>query len=655
MFHYKNPALSPEERAKDLLSRMTLREKVGQMQLVCKINRNFDGEEFDKTYPNGLGATYDTIELNPEEINRMQKHMVENTRLGIPIFMMSESLHGFFCNGATVFPQSIGLGASFDRKLVEEVAKAAGSDARSMGVFETYAPNLDLSKDPRWGRVEENYGEDPYLTSRLGVAYVKGLQSNGIAACPKHYVAHGTPEAGLNKAPVHAGERELRETMLKPFAAAFMEGGAMSVMPAYSELDGVPVHSSRFLMTDILRGELGFEGWSVSDWSALILLVDTHFVAKDGLDAGKQALHAGIDMDAHTQFAYNDKFIEAAERGELRLGTMDAWLIWKLTGGAVHATDYTNASRTLLFNIHTLDWDDELLALFEVPRSMVPEAKPCDASYGRMTIEGLFPEGIEIAGVLGDSHGALAGQMCFEAGMGKATYGTGSSVMVNIGTEAVAAPKGLVTSVGFAAKGKVHYAFEGNIHCTGATLRWLTDQLQLIGSPAETEALATSVENTGGVYLVPAFAGLGAPWWNSEAKALICGMTLATTKAHVVRAALEAIPYQIKDLVDLMTGQAGVALKELRVDGGPTKNRFLMQFQADMLNATINRSDIEEASAMGAVVMNGLARGLWASLEEVAALRTSDNRISPVMAAEEREKLYAGWIEAVKQTNRNNN
>ena len=323
MFPYKNPALSPEERAKDLLSRMTLREKVAQMQLYCKINRNFDGEKFDKEYPDGLGATYDTIELNPDEINRMQKHMLENTRLGIPIFMMGESLHGFFCNGATVFPQAIGLGASFDTKLVEEVAKAAGSNARSMGVFETYAPNLDLSRDPRWGRVEENYGEDPYLTSRLGVAYVKGLQSNGIAACPKHYVAHGSPEAGLNKAPVHAGERELRETMLKPFAAAFMEAGAMSVMPAYSELDGVPVHSSRFLMTDILRGELGFEGWSVSDWSALCLLVDTHFVAKDGLDAGKQALHAGIDMDAHTKFAYNDKFIEAAERGEVSMEEID--------------------------------------------------------------------------------------------------------------------------------------------------------------------------------------------------------------------------------------------------------------------------------------------------------------------------------------------
>ena len=343
---------------------------------------------------------------------------------------------------------------------------------------------------------------------------------------------------------------------------------------------------------------------------------------------------------------------EAAERGELRMGTMDTWLVWKLTGGACHVTDYTNASRTLLFNIHTLDWDDELLGLFTVPRSMMPQAKPCDSIFGRTTIEGLFPEGIEIAGMLGDSHGALAGQMCFEAGMGKATYGTGSSVMVNIGEDAVAAPEGLVTSVGFAAKGKVFYAFEGNIHCTGATLRWLTDQLQLIASPAETEALATSVESTNGVYLVPAFAGLGAPWWNSEAKAIIAGMTLSTTKAHVVRAALEAIPYQIKDLVDLMTGQAGVALKELRVDGGPTKNGFLMQFQADMLGATINRADIEEASALGAVVMNGLARGVWATLDEVAQLRTSDNRILPTMAEEKRAALYGGWLEAVKLVNR---
>lgn len=340
---------------------------------------------------------------------------------------------------------------------------------------------------------------------------------------------------------------------------------------------------------------------------------------------------------------------QAAERGELLMGTIDTWLVWKLTGGKRHVTDYTNASRTLLFNIHTLDWDEELLRLFTIPRSMMAQPMPCDSVFGDTTVEGLFPEPIQIAGMLGDSHGALAGQMCFEAGMGKATYGTGSSVMVNIGTSPVSAPEGLVTSVGFAAQGKVFYAFEGNIHCTGATIKWMTDNLKLIDSPADIEGFATGVKDNGGVYLVPAFAGLGAPWWHPHAKAIICGMTLATEKGHVCRAALEAIAYQIKDLVDLMTGKAGITLKELRVDGGPTKNHFLMQFQADMLNACINRSDVEEASAMGAMVMNGLARRVWSSLEEVAALRTSDNRIMPKMDDAERERLYEGWRNAIKK------
>lgn len=339
----------------------------------------------------------------------------------------------------------------------------------------------------------------------------------------------------------------------------------------------------------------------------------------------------------------------AAESGELVMGTIDTWLVWKLTDGRSFFTDYTNASRTLLFNIHTLDWDDELLSLFTIPRSMMAKPMPCDSVFGQTTVEGVFSEPVTIAGVLGDSHGALAGQMCFEAGMGKATYGTGSSVMVNIGEQPVAAPEGLVTSVGFAAQGKVFYAFEGNIHCTGATIKWMTDNLKLINSPAEIEQFATSVTDNGGVYLVPAFAGLGAPWWNSYAKAMICGMTLATEKGHVCRAALEAIAYQIKDLVDLMTSHAGIALKELRVDGGPTKNRFLMQFQADMLGACINRSDVEEASAMGAMVMNGLARKVWASLDEVAALRTADNRIFPKMQEDEKFRLYEGWRKAVRR------
>ena len=321
---------------------------------------------------------------------------------------------------------------------------------------------------------------------------------------------------------------------------------------------------------------------------------------------------------------------ESAEKGELLMGTIDSWLVWKLTEGKVHATDYTNASRTLLFNIHTLDWDDELLNLFTIPRSMMAKPLPCDAVYGETTVEGIFGTPVTIAGVLGDSHGALTGQMCFESGMGKATYGTGSSVMVNIGEKAVKAPEGLVTSVGFAAGGKVFYAFEWNIHCTGATIKWMTDKLKLIESPAVIEKLALSVPDNGGVYLVPAFAGLGAPWWNPKAKAMICGMTLATETGHVCRAALEAIAYQVKDLIDLMTGQANIALKELRVDGGPTRNNYLMQFQADMLNACINRSDIEE----------------------VAKLRTSDNRIMPIMEEATREYLYNGWVNAVRTVNK---
>jgi len=342
-----------------------------------------------------------------------------------------------------------------------------------------------------------------------------------------------------------------------------------------------------------------------------------------------------------------------AEDQKLLAGTIDSWLLWKLTDGKVHATDYTNASRTLLFNIHTLDWDDELLGLFTIPRSMMAEPKPCDSIFGESTIQDIFPEPVVIAGMLGDSHGALAGQMCFEPGMGKSTYGTGSSVMVNIGEKAIEASGGLVTSVGFAAGGKVYYAFEGNIHCTGATIKWLQEQLQLIGSPLEVESLATSITDNEGVYFVPAFAGLGAPWWDPQAKAMIHGMTLGTGKAHVVRAALEAIAYQVKDLVDLMTVQAGISLKELRVDGGPTRNHFLMQFQSDMLDATINRSDIEEASALGAVVMNGLARGIWKSMEEVAVLRKDEQIISPQMDKETRKRLYSGWVHAINSVQRN--
>lgn len=350
---------------------------------------------------------------------------------------------------------------------------------------------------------------------------------------------------------------------------------------------------------------------------------------------------------------------EQAEAGELCFGTIDSWLIYKLTGGKVHATDYTNASRTMLFNVHTLDWDDELLDMLTIPRSMMPTPMPCDAVYGEVcdevkqvlagnstTLHSLLST-LKIAGVLGDSHGALSGQMCFLEGYGKATYGTGSSVMVNIGENYAPAPEGLVTSIGFSALGKTFYAFEGNIHCTGATLNWLRDQLALIEGPHEVEAIATSVPDNGGVYFVPAFSGLGAPWWNADAKASITGMTLASTKAHVVRAALESIAYQVTDLIKTMTDKAGISLKEIRVDGGPTKNKFLMQMQSDLLQVPVVRSEVEDASAFGALVMNRFALGIWKSFDEAQQSWEAIGSMTPQHTPDEMAYTYLGWQKAV--------
>ena len=342
---------------------------------------------------------------------------------------------------------------------------------------------------------------------------------------------------------------------------------------------------------------------------------------------------------------------EAAEGGDLLMGTIDTWLVWKLTGGKSFYTDTTNASRTMLFNIHTMDWDDELLSLFGIPRQMMAEVLPCDAIYGETTVEGVFEQPIQIAGVLGDSHGALAGQMCFNEGSGKVTYGTGSSIMVNIGEQPLSAPDGLVTSVGFSALGKHFYGYEGNIYSTGATLKWMCDQLKLIDSPGKMEAEATSVPDNGGVYIVPAFAGLGAPWWKTDAKAGIVGMTFATTRAHVVRAGLESIAYQIKDLVDVMASNLSPLtshLSEICADGGPTKNGFLMQYQADLLDTPIVCTEVEDASALGAVLMNGFARKIWTSFDEVTGFR----KVTKVIQPESRGQVldsYEGWRKAVNK------
>ena len=342
---------------------------------------------------------------------------------------------------------------------------------------------------------------------------------------------------------------------------------------------------------------------------------------------------------------------EMADHGLLKMGTMDSWIIWNLTksDSLVHATDYTNASRTLLFNINNLDWDDELLEIFTVPRSMLPEVRVCDTVFGNTDLNGLLPKNVPIAGVLGDSHAALFGQMCFEPGMGKATYGTGSSVMVNTGLKPCIPPDGLVTSIGYAACGDIFYAFEGNIHCTGDTIKWLVNNLGLISTSSESEQWAVNAKDNNGVYFVPAFAGLGAPWWDNDARAVICGMSRGSSKKHIVRAALEAIAYQVKDLIDLMSEKSEVKLKELRVDGGPVKNGFLMQFQADMLNAPINRNQVKEASAYGAVLMNALALGRRKSLSDLKSLIAESDILAPDMSAENRRVLYEGWKKAVSR------
>lgn len=341
---------------------------------------------------------------------------------------------------------------------------------------------------------------------------------------------------------------------------------------------------------------------------------------------------------------------EKARNGDLMLGTMDSWLLYKLTGGKIHATDYSNACRTMLFNINTLDWDTELCRLFDLDLSMLPEVKFSDEIIGSTSPSVVFKNPIPISGLIGDSHGALFGQNCFSPGMAKSTYGTGSSMMMNIGDKPLIAPEGLVTSIGYGYNKKIQYVFEGNIHCTGDTINWLKNEVQLISDSAETEPLANSVNDNNGVYLVPAFVGLGAPYWDNEARASITGMPRNTTKAHIVRAALESIGYQVKDLVLLMENNGGIQLKELRVDGGPTRNNFLMQFQSDILNREVVCSDIEEISALGATFLTGLAVGLWKNQEEINALRKAGKTFQPKMKQEKITRLYNGWKKAVERT-----
>lgn len=338
---------------------------------------------------------------------------------------------------------------------------------------------------------------------------------------------------------------------------------------------------------------------------------------------------------------------ERAEKGELLFGTVDSWIIWKLTGGKVHVTDYSNASRTMLFNIHTLKWDEEILRVLKIPQQILPEVKPSSHVYG-YTDSKLFGREVPIAGAGGDQQCALFGQTCFERGEVKNTYGTGGFMLMNTGTAPVNSHNGLVTTIAWGVDDKVEYALEGSIFVAGAAVQWLRDELGLIRDAAESEVLAKSVPDANGCYVVPAFVGLGAPYWDQYARGAIVGLTRGVNRNHIVRATLESIAYQINDVLMAMQEDSGMPITSLRVDGGACDNDFLMQFQADILNTSVVRPYCIETTAMGAAYLAGLAVGYWRSKEEILANHVIAAEFKPQMGQAKRESLLQGWHNAVK-------
>jgi glycerol kinase len=337
---------------------------------------------------------------------------------------------------------------------------------------------------------------------------------------------------------------------------------------------------------------------------------------------------------------------DLAAKGQLAFGTVDSWLIWNLTGGKLHVTDVSNASRTMLYNIHTLKWDDELLKIFDIPYGILPEVRSSSEVYGETT--GIFPTSVPVAGIAGDQQAALFGQMCIDPGMVKNTYGTGCFMVINIGTKPIASKSNLLTTIGWKIGNKTVYALEGSIFIAGAVVQWLRDSLGIIKKSADVEKLAASVKGSEGVYFVPAFAGLGAPYWNQHARGTITGITRGSTSAHIARAALDSICYQTLEVLQAMKKDSKIDIKELRVDGGATVNNNLMQFQADILQAKVVRPKITETTALGAAYLAGLAVNYWTDLKELRKQWQVDRTFSPSIKADETKSLVKGWHRSVK-------
>jgi glycerol kinase len=340
---------------------------------------------------------------------------------------------------------------------------------------------------------------------------------------------------------------------------------------------------------------------------------------------------------------------EKADKGELLFGTVDTWLIWNLTGRAAHVTDYSNASRTLLFNIKTLDWDDKLLEELGVPRSMLPEVRPSSAVYGNTAADTFGGAKIPVAAAIGDQQGALFGQACFGKGMAKNTYGTGSFVLMNTGPEPIESNTGLLTTIAWGIDGRVEYALEGAIFVTGAAVQWLRDELKIVADAEDTNYFASKVPDTNGVYMVPAFVGLGAPYWDQYARGAIVGLTRGANRDHIVRATLESIAYQTRDVIECQEEDSGIETTELKVDGGAAMNDFLMQFQADILGVPVLRPKIVETTARGSAFLAGLAVGFWKDQKDLENAFELEKKFEPELSTQERNQLYAGWQKAVEK------
>ncbi|MCP3942644.1 MAG: glycerol kinase GlpK [Desulfobacteraceae bacterium] len=338
---------------------------------------------------------------------------------------------------------------------------------------------------------------------------------------------------------------------------------------------------------------------------------------------------------------------EKADRGDLLFGTIDTWLIWKLTDGKTHVTDYSNASRTLMYNIHELKWDEELLEMLTVPASMLPEVKPSSQVYGHTTHDKFFGYEIPIAGIAGDQQAALFGQACYEKGMAKNTYGTGCFMLMNTGEKAVKSENGLLTTIAWGIDGKVEYALEGSVFVAGSAIQWLRDGMRMLKDAKDSEDYAKRVESTDGVYVVPAFVGLGTPYWDSDVRGSIFGVTRGTTKEHFIRATLESLAYQVKDVISAMEADSGIATKTLRVDGGATSNDFLLQFQSDILGAEVERPVVVETTALGAAYLAGLAVGFWKDRAEIASKWMKDKTFKVEMDSDRSKEIYKGWKKAV--------